>query len=539
MAGNLIPRWEKIRAIVPNPGDSDAVRRARLAGVEALAGLNPTHRQLTALLSAAMGSVFVAVEYISANLALINVPDASYPFGTPNAIVPWSSTVAHVLVRTQAPTGMTEGQFYATAGLVVSILDPIVPAWVTFDWYRPGPVFAAVLGGPSATCFYLDDPHNLDNEIFGEDPPTLTAISLSLGDTIASKYSDVTIAAPIVLTGTNLGGAISVLFGATAATVYTIDSAKQITVYPPGHVAGSISVTVSNSGFTSNALSYEYWSPYTLAPSAFWDGSRINSSAIGANRWSYNGWSGAVNSVLGVVSPVTPDLTPGCPYFLSDGSDGDVVGSGWWSLRSGGAATTLRAYPAGVIASTPDADITGYATFVRSHGDGMYFSNTGGTMSNLVGTGACTVAMVIDINGAVQAQATDANANALFNDANLKFGIMLGGASGNQLIFLYWDGTATRKASATLPVLSGRLVILARRTAAGVLQLSFDGITWTSGDTCTGLLAGAGFPAFGTNILNPTVGYFDGRLRALSTWATDLSDANAQKFVAWAAARHP
>ncbi len=166
VTGRAIHRWEKIRAVTPNPGDSDRTRRDRLAAIEALAGLNPTHQVLTTLLSAALGDVFVAVEYISVANAVINVPDGSYPFGTVNAIVPWSSTVAHILVRTQKPTGMTEGEFYETAGRVVAILDPVVPSWVYFDWYRPGPVSVAVSGGPSAGGFYLDDDANLSNEVF-------------------------------------------------------------------------------------------------------------------------------------------------------------------------------------------------------------------------------------------------------------------------------------------------------------------------------------------------------------------------------------
>lgn len=165
ITGNVIARWEKIRAVSPNHGDSDAARRARLLAIEALAGINPTHAVLTSLLSAALGDVFVALEYISIANALILVPDGSYPFGVVGS-VPWASTVAHLLVRTQAPAGMTEGQFYEAAGAVVATLDPVVPAWVTIDWYRPGPISVGVSGGPSAGGFYLDDEHNLDNEAF-------------------------------------------------------------------------------------------------------------------------------------------------------------------------------------------------------------------------------------------------------------------------------------------------------------------------------------------------------------------------------------
>lgn len=167
MTGTMIPRWEKIRAVTPNYGDSDITRRARLAAIEATAGMNPTHGALTALLTAALGSFFVALEYISIANAVINVPDGSYPFGTVNPTsAPWSSTVANILVRLQLPTGATEAQFSAAAGLAQQMLDPIVPAWATFTWYRGGPITVNVSGGPGAGGFYLDDSPNLDYEVF-------------------------------------------------------------------------------------------------------------------------------------------------------------------------------------------------------------------------------------------------------------------------------------------------------------------------------------------------------------------------------------
>ncbi len=76
-------------------------------------------------------------------------------------------TVAHILVRIQKPAGATEAMFYEAAGKVAPALDPLVPAWVTFDWYRaPLSTPINVVGGPSAGGFYLDDEHNLDNNVF-------------------------------------------------------------------------------------------------------------------------------------------------------------------------------------------------------------------------------------------------------------------------------------------------------------------------------------------------------------------------------------
>ena len=164
---DMLPRWERIFAIRPSPTATDASRRAELTARWQRFGEISNHARIVTALTNALGSYFVAVEYISLANAVVHVPDASYPWGTVVAGVTWYSTVAHILVRLQNPAGSTEGQFYDAAGLVPQILDPIVSSFVTFDWYRSPSVGTpiAVVGGPSAAGFYLDET-NLDNLVF-------------------------------------------------------------------------------------------------------------------------------------------------------------------------------------------------------------------------------------------------------------------------------------------------------------------------------------------------------------------------------------
>ena len=75
-------------------------------------------------------------------------------------LLPGSS---RVLILVTQPAGMTDGAFYTTVSAIEPVLDTLLPAWVTWDWYRQ-----AHLG---ANGFYLDgDPVssgtlvNLDNE---------------------------------------------------------------------------------------------------------------------------------------------------------------------------------------------------------------------------------------------------------------------------------------------------------------------------------------------------------------------------------------
>jgi hypothetical protein len=165
---DTLPRWEAIFKIRPAPGASERERREVLASRWARFGGVTNHSRLVTELSTALGDYFVAVEYISLANAVVHVPDGTYPWGTVAPGVPWYSTVAHLLVRLQKPTGATEAQFYEAAGKVVTILDPIVSSFVTFDWYRAPEGYAAinVVGGPSAGGFYFDAEHNLDNNVF-------------------------------------------------------------------------------------------------------------------------------------------------------------------------------------------------------------------------------------------------------------------------------------------------------------------------------------------------------------------------------------
>lgn len=166
---DMLERWERILKLRPSPSATDEQRRdAILARFEQFSGI-ANHAKLQKNLSAALGPVFVGIEYISVANAVVTVPDGTYPWGTANAEHPWTSSVAHILVLTQKPAGYTEAQFYETVAKVGPIVDALAPAWVTFDWYRApvsgfGPI--TVVGGPSKAGIYLDDAHNLDNNVF-------------------------------------------------------------------------------------------------------------------------------------------------------------------------------------------------------------------------------------------------------------------------------------------------------------------------------------------------------------------------------------
>ena len=78
------------------------------------------------------------------------------PFPNPFIPTPWYSTICHVNIQVQQPSGMPEGTFLNLLSQAVSTLDSLLPSWVTFDW------FVGPLG------FYLDSYENLLREAFDE-----------------------------------------------------------------------------------------------------------------------------------------------------------------------------------------------------------------------------------------------------------------------------------------------------------------------------------------------------------------------------------
>ncbi|MEV6133921.1 IPT/TIG domain-containing protein, partial [Streptomyces violaceusniger] len=79
--------------------------------------------------------------------------------------------------------------------------------------------------------------------------PALTGISPTTGPASGGTV--------VTLTGTNLLAATAVRFGAVSATSFTVVSATQITaVAPPG--SGTVQVTVTGPGGTSNGVAYGY-----------------------------------------------------------------------------------------------------------------------------------------------------------------------------------------------------------------------------------------------------------------------------------------
>lgn len=227
MPPSVLTRWETIFALSPSPSESVQARRAAVAECFLRFIETPTHQQLVDKLTAKLGSVFVALEYLDASLAVITVPDNTYPFGFASTDSPWSSTVAHMLIRTQQPAAMTWAQYLDTIALVAPVLEPIIPGWATWDFYLPGTTSVNVPLGPSAAGFYLDDPHNLDFEVFDSwDTPAMALEGYWRASYTGSPWTPTASAGASAVTG-NLTGNASVGPAQNGLTPASFDGATQ------------------------------------------------------------------------------------------------------------------------------------------------------------------------------------------------------------------------------------------------------------------------------------------------------------------------
>ena len=157
---DFLPRWEAILGLYPSATDSDRVRRQRVATSIARIGTTTTYQYLVDTLKALLGTgVFLSVVHTPSASAVVVTP-TGWPMGShadPNRT--WYSTVAYAAIQVQQPAGMDDGTFYQAASSIYPVLDAILPAWVTYSWFRNA--------STGVQNFILDDPHNLDNEAFG------------------------------------------------------------------------------------------------------------------------------------------------------------------------------------------------------------------------------------------------------------------------------------------------------------------------------------------------------------------------------------
>ena len=187
-----------------------------------------------------------------------------------------------VQVTVTTPLGTSNGvsYTYVAAPVIYSIGPSQGPAAggtsVTIYGRNLTGATAVTFGGTAATGFTVDNEGQITATAPAGTGTVAVAVTTAGGTaTLLGAYTYVpaptlTSASPtrgpagggntVVITGTGLSGTTVVSFGGTAAGTYSVDSATQITAEAPAG-SGTVQITVTTPGGTSNGVSYVYVVP--------------------------------------------------------------------------------------------------------------------------------------------------------------------------------------------------------------------------------------------------------------------------------------
>ncbi|MFI0221386.1 IPT/TIG domain-containing protein [Streptomyces lydicus] len=175
---------------------------------------------------------------------------------TQNVLFTYTSAPAPALSSLSPATGPTSGGNTVTlngtnlSGATVVLFGPN-PATVLTNTATQITVIAPA-GSPSAVAVTVTTAGGMSNAL----TYTYVAAPVPVLSTLSPPSGPPSGGNTVTLSGTGLSGATSVKFGASPATILTT-SATQVTVIAPANT-GTVNVTVTTAGGTSNALPYTY-----------------------------------------------------------------------------------------------------------------------------------------------------------------------------------------------------------------------------------------------------------------------------------------
>jgi hypothetical protein len=192
------------------------------------------------------------------------------------AVAPAGSGTVQVTVTTAGGTSNGVGYTYVAVPALTTVLPNVGleagGTTVIVTGTGLSTASAVTFGGTPATSFTV----NSDTQITAVAPAgtgtvqltvttaggvsngvTYTYVAVPALTTVVPNVGPASGGTTVVVTGTGLTGASAVTFGATPATSFTVDSATQITAVAPAGT-GTVQLTVTTSGGTSNGLAYTY-----------------------------------------------------------------------------------------------------------------------------------------------------------------------------------------------------------------------------------------------------------------------------------------
>ncbi|MFI9631729.1 IPT/TIG domain-containing protein [Nocardia sp. NPDC051929] len=286
--------------------------------------------------------------------------------------------------------------------------------------------------------------------------PTITSLSPTSGPTTGGTN--------VTITGTGFGGPTTVRFGSTATT-FTLDSATQITAVAPAGSVGTVQVTVTNSGGTSNGLPYTYVAVPALNSITPNQGSTAGGTTVTLNG---SGFTGA--------TAVTFGSTPATSFTVVSDTQITAVtpaGTGIVPVTVTGPGGTSGAVPYTYVV-VPTITSISPTSGPTAGGNSVIITGTGFTGPLTVRFGS--TATLFTINSPTQITAV-----APAGTGTVQVTVTGSGGTSNGVAYTYAAvPTLTSIAPSTGPVTGGTTVVLTGTNLTGATAVTFGGTPATS-----------------------------------------------------------
>ncbi|WP_051020939.1 IPT/TIG domain-containing protein, partial [Nocardia araoensis] len=286
--------------------------------------------------------------------------------------------------------------------------------------------------------------------------PTITSLSPTSGPTTGGTS--------VTITGTGFGGPTTVRFGSTATT-FTLDSATQITAVALAGSVGTVQVTVTNSGGTSNGVAYTYVAVPALNSITPNQGSTAGGTTVTLNG---SGFTGA--------TAVTFGSTPATSFTVVSDTQITAVtppGTGIVPVTVTGPGGTSGAVPYIYVVVPTITSITP-TSGPTAGGNSVVITGTGFTGPLTVRFGS--TATLFTINSPTQITAV-----APAGTGTVQVTVTGSGGTSNGVAYTYAAvPTLTSIAPSSGPVTGGTTVVLTGTNLTGATAVNFGGTPATS-----------------------------------------------------------
>lgn len=184
-----------------------------------------------------------------------------YVYATPSGIptvtsvTPNSGTTAGGTALTLVGTNFTGTTGVTIGGTAATIVG--TPTATTMNITTPAHV-AGQFHTKVTNAAGVSNATSADQFTFADTVPHITAVAPGSGGIAGGDH--------VVITGTNLTGVTSVLFGTVAATSFVVDSAIQITAVSPPHAAGAVDITALIGSVSSPIVAADQFSFVSAPP---------------------------------------------------------------------------------------------------------------------------------------------------------------------------------------------------------------------------------------------------------------------------------